>query len=244
MQKVGPPDRLLCVKAVLFCVILIFWVTGVVLISVGAYVQLRLSDVSVILTETSSGAPLVLTIVGMVIFFLSGFGALAALRESSSLVKSFSVVMLVIFVVEVIVGISAYSYRDRLQSNVSQRFLKVLGKYRLDPEITNAVDNVQQEFLCCGANNFTDWLNSTSTLSATSVPQSCCRRVQPRCGENPLENTEKIYQEGCVVKMKSWISEHIGVIGAVALGLGISQIFGILLSWLFVRILQENYVSM
>ncbi|KAM8934467.1 CD63 antigen-like [Pelodytes ibericus] len=243
MKKLESQNKLVCIKATLFCVVLLFWITGIVLICVGALVQLRLSDVSVVLAEASSGAPLVLTIVGMIIFLLSGFGAVAALKENDVLIKIFSGIMLLIFFVEIVVGISAYSYRDRLQNNVSQRFLKVLSKYGKDPEITGALDNLQQEFQCCGANNFTDWYNSTSTLSATSVPRSCCKNVQPKCGADPLVNVDKIYQEGCVLKLKSWISEHVSVIGAVGVGLGFSQVFGIFLSWLFVRILREKYAA-
>ncbi|CAH2305006.1 Novel Trtraspanin family [Pelobates cultripes] len=179
-MKCDNQDRLLCIKAILFCVILIFW---------------------------------------------------------------FSVIMLLIFVVEIVVGISAFTYRDRIQSIVSQRFLKVLHTYGQEPRLTNAIDSIQQEFQCCGAQNFTDWLNSTLNMPATSVPRSCCRRNQPMCGNNALDHMDNLFLEGCVVKMRNWISEHIQVIGAMGLGLGFSQIFGILLSWLLVNFLRESYAA-
>ncbi|XP_066433438.1 CD63 antigen-like isoform X1 [Eleutherodactylus coqui] len=235
-------DKLLCLKAGLLCVILFFWVSGVMMICVGISVQIKLSDVSIVVAETSSGAPVALTVVGMIIFFLSGLGFVAAFKEDQVLMKSFAGIMLLLFIIEIIVGLSAYSYRNKLQRNVLNRFLKVLSKYGVEKQITRAVDGVQQEFQCCGAGNFTDWFNISAGIAQNSVPKSCCRIVQPQCGEDAMERREQLYQEGCVLKMKIWISEHYDVIGAVGIGLGLTQILGILFSCLLVKILQEKYV--
>ncbi|XP_075034794.1 CD151 antigen-like isoform X2 [Mixophyes fleayi] len=218
-------------------------VTGIVLICLGASVQTKLADISMVITETSAGAPLILAVVGIVIIFLSGFGALAAVKENKILLKAFTGVLLLVFAIEILVGISAYSYRDKLQSNVIQRFNNLLNKYGADKEVTRGVDYVQQELRCCGTNNFTDWFSSSSGLFTNSVPTSCCRIIQQKCGEAALENREKLYPEGCVIKMKQWISEHVELIGAVGVGLGISQILGILFSCLLAKILQKKYVS-
>ncbi|KAM3916998.1 CD63 antigen-like [Leptodactylus fuscus] len=243
-MKPESQTKLLCIKGGLFCVILFFWVTGVALICLGASVQMKLSDISIVVAETSSGAPVVLTIVGMIIFFLSGFGAVAAIKENNVLIKSFTGIMLLIFVIEIIVGMSAYSYSDKIQRNVLNRFLKMLNKYGVDKKISRGVDGVQQEFQCCGANNFTDWFNVSSRIPQNAVPSSCCRSVQQKCGEGALEHSERLYTEGCVLKMKLWISEHFGLIGAVGVGLGLSQILGILFSCLLVKMLQEKYESL
>ncbi|XP_018425170.1 PREDICTED: CD151 antigen-like [Nanorana parkeri] len=238
-------DKLICIKAGFFFVILFFWASGVALICLGATVQMKLSDVSVVIAETSSGAPLALTILGMVIFFLSGFGAVAVIKENSLLIKIFTGVMLLVFAIEIIVGISAYSYRDMLQRDVLQRFMKMLDRYGKDKSISRGLDGVQQEFQCCGARNYTDWFrNVSSAASPDSVPPSCCKTIRPKCGENAEATCVLLVLQGCVLKMQMWISDHVEVIGAVGVGLGFSQIFGILFSCLLVKILQENYVSM
>ncbi|XP_073401378.1 CD63 antigen-like [Dendrobates tinctorius] len=243
-MKTEPQGNVVCVKAALLCVILFYWVTGVVLICLGASAQMKLSDVSVVVVETSSGAPMVLTVVGMVIFFLSGFGAVAAIKENLILIKIFTGIMLLVFVAEIVVGMSAYSYRDKLHRDLLSRFMKVMDKYGAEKLVTRAVDGVQQRFQCCGAKNFTDWFNVSSGIYESSVPSSCCRIPRPKCGEDALGHSEGLYQEGCVLKMKTWISEHFDVIGAVGIGLGFTQILGILFSCLLVKILQDNYVTM
>ncbi|KAM5126080.1 tetraspanin-7-like [Mantella aurantiaca] len=144
-MKKQSSDNLLCIKGGFFFVILFFWVSGVALVCLGASVQMKLSDISVVIAETSSGAPLVLMIVGMVIFFLSGFGALAVIKENTVLIKYFTGIMLMMFAIEIIVGISAYSYRDMLQRNVLLRFMKMLDKYGTDKPVTRGVDGVQQQ---------------------------------------------------------------------------------------------------
>ncbi|XP_040214248.1 CD63 antigen-like [Rana temporaria] len=240
------PDSLVCIKTGFFLVVLFFWASGVALICLGASVQMKLSDISVVITEASSGAPLVLAIVGMIIFFLSGFGAVAVIKENATLLKIFTGIMLLVFAVEIIVGISAYAYKDMLQRDVLQRFMKLLDRYGKDRPVTRGVDGVQQQFQCCGARNFTDWfkVNTTSSgVSSGSVPSSCCKTVQLKCGENAGERSDRIYTQGCVMKMHMWISKHVEVIGAVGVGLGFSQILGIAFACLLVRLLQENYVS-
>ncbi|KAM4626895.1 CD63 antigen-like [Discoglossus pictus] len=243
MKKLDTEEHLVFIKAGLFCVILFFWVTGVALICIGAAIQIGLSDVSVILAQTSAGAPVVLTILGMIIFFLSGFGAVGVLKEHHTMVISFSAIMLLLFILEIVVGISAYSYRDELHNNMSWNFLKLLDQYGINPQIAKGLDHMQQQFHCCGAQNYTDWFNSTYGISMSSVPTSCCRNIMKDCGDRPFEHPENIYQEGCVEKLRKWIGDHIGVIGAVGVGMGIAQIFGIMFSCLLVKMLKENYVA-
>ncbi|XP_041434897.1 CD151 antigen-like isoform X2 [Xenopus laevis] len=87
-------------------------------------------------------------------------------------------------------------------------------------------------------------MNITVALFSYSVPRSCCHKVTQKCGEKVMEHQNNIFLEGCVTKMKTWISQHVAVIGAVGVGLGFVQLFGILLSFLLVKILQENDVSL
>ncbi|KAG2459312.1 KALRN protein, partial [Polypterus senegalus] len=81
---------------------------------VGGSVQLNFYDVSVVVKEISSGAPTVLFATGILIFFLSLFGCMAVLLESKIMVQLFTVLMIIMFFVEVGVGISAYVYRGLL----------------------------------------------------------------------------------------------------------------------------------
>lgn len=40
------------------------------------------------------------------------------------------------------------------------------------------------QFHCCGAENYTDWLESSGWKRNNSVPDSCCRVEREDCGNN------------------------------------------------------------
>ncbi|KAM5152887.1 CD151 antigen-like [Mantella aurantiaca] len=77
-----------------------------------------------------------------------------------------------------------------------------------------------------------------------SAPPSCCKTVRLKCGENAEARGAHIYTQGCVMKMQMWIADHVDVVGAVGVGLGVTQLLGIIFSCLLIKILQEIYVSM
>ncbi|XP_029461092.1 CD151 antigen-like isoform X4 [Rhinatrema bivittatum] len=203
MKRGATEHQLRLLKLCLCVVTLFYWVTSFVLMWMGASVQIKLHAISAVLSEASSGTTKFLTAVGFLIFILSTFGVLAVLKENPSVLKVFAALMLMLFVAEIIVGISAYEYRDKFQ--------------------------------CCGAQNYTDWLNSTYGFS---IPPSCCKTMQESCG---TQDTGDIYPQGCVSKMSKLIQRHAVVVGGVAIGIGFVQVFGIIISYRIVKLLQGNY---
>ncbi|XP_029461090.1 tetraspanin-7-like isoform X2 [Rhinatrema bivittatum] len=207
MKRGATEHQLRLLKLCLCVVTLFYWVTSFVLMWMGASVQIKLHAISAVLSEASSGTTKFLTAVGFLIFILSTFGVLAVLKENPSVLKVFAALMLMLFVAEIIVGISAYEYRDKLQHGVLKSFRNVLMKYGADHQLSKGVDVLQQKFQCCGAQNYTDWLNSTYGFS---IPPSCCKTMQESCG---TQDTGDIYP----------------------------QVFGIIISYRIVKLLQGNY---
>ncbi|CAJ0950395.1 unnamed protein product [Ranitomeya imitator] len=138
--------------------------------------------------------------------FPLSFGAVAAIKENIILIKILTGILLLFFAAEIIVGTSAYSYRDELHRDLLSRFYEGDGQARVEEPVTSAVDGVQQRFQCCGAENFIDWFNVSSGIYENSVPSSCCRLPHEKCGEDAPGRSEILYQEGCVMKM--WTAEH------------------------------------
>lgn len=62
--------------------------------------------------------------------------------------------------------------------------------------VTSAVDKLQQEFHCCGSNNWQDWQDSEWVRSGQAkghvVPDSCCKTVVAGCGER--DHASNIYK--------------------------------------------------
>ncbi|NWH74589.1 CD151 protein, partial [Piaya cayana] len=120
-------------------------------------------------------------------------------------------------------------------------------KYQQEGEesVTSAVDKLQQEFKCCGSNNYTDWADSlwirSQEASGRKVPDSCCKTITDLCGRR--DHPSNIYKEnGCITKLENFIQEHLKIIGAVGISIACVQIFGMIFTCcLYKSLKQEPY---
>lgn len=239
----GSKGGLLATKVALFLVIVFYLVTGIALMGLGVLCQIKLSDVNIFFNDGWYGAPLVLSAVGFLIFMMSAFGAVAVFNEHQGMIRTFTVILAIVVLFEILAGISAFVLRDKLSKNILKKFQKIINKYGVDDYVTKGVDILQQKFQCCGALNSSDWTSSPFTLSSGSIPSSCCMNNQIACNTTVNENGEfsNIYTQGCISKLKDWIVQHVGFIGTIGIGIGIVQIVGIIGSYCLVKLLKRNY---
>ncbi|XP_046372095.1 tetraspanin-33-like [Haliotis rufescens] len=141
--------------------------------------------------------------------------------------------------------------RDKMGLFPEQDFKDAIVKYRDDPDMQNLIDNFQKLLGCCGVSNdetgYKDWnANPYFNCSANnpsaekcSVPPSCCipkpdQIMNLLCGAEvqKIENgilvagdTTKVYTDGCLYALGSWINQHSLIIGGVMLGVLLPQIF-------------------
>ncbi|XP_066467969.1 tetraspanin-6-like [Tiliqua scincoides] len=232
------------VKMCLWLILLFYWISGVLLMCLGLSVQVKLRDTLLVLNEAVSGIPVIVTVVGAVLVLVSAFGAIALLKLNSKMIKMFTGLLLALLLVEIIVAVSAYSYRRKLHQTLLNDFLNTLDKYSKDLQIMKGVDGIQRQFQCCGAKNYTDWLNTTFGSLSSSVPMSCCKVPVENCDIDLSRDTADINQQGCVLKLKSWVEENMAVFGGIGIFIGLIQLTGILLCGLLLRILKDNYTSL
>ncbi|XP_074858022.1 CD63 antigen-like [Carettochelys insculpta] len=244
MSNIDSSNKLIIIKFCLYLIDLFYWVSGVILLCIGVSVQMTLHDTFMVMNEASTGVPVIITIVGGIIISISAFGAITILKSSHTLIKVFTGMLLIIFLIEIIVGISAYAYRGKLHNNLLGSFLKTLDKYNQESQVTKGVDNLQKNLQCCGAQNYTDWFNTTFGSLSSAVPNSCCKKKTKSCGMNLSNDTANINQEGCIQKLRKWAEEHIALIGGVGISVGFAQLLGILFSYMLLRILKEDYVNL
>ncbi|KAL8183169.1 UNVERIFIED_CONTAM: hypothetical protein K2H54_021359 [Gekko kuhli] len=113
----------------------------------------------------------------------------------------------------------------QLQQTLLRSFLEALDKYNIDLPVTKAVDELQKQFQCCGAEYYTDWLNTTFGSLSPSVPTSCCKLDVKSCVTDISKEGANINQQGCVPKLKGWVEEHIIIFGGIGLFIGLTQVF-------------------
>ncbi|KAE8626406.1 hypothetical protein XENTR_v10006618 [Xenopus tropicalis] len=230
-----------CVKFLMFFFNFVFWVCGIALIAIGIYVQIQLNHTLIMKNATSSGAPIVIIVVGVVIFLIAFFGCCGALKENYCMVTTFAVVLVLIFLVEIAAAIAAYVYKDKLRTAFEDSFKNGMVHYNDTKDIADSIDLLQKEFQCCGAINSTDWRQYAPFTGTNTVPDSCCKNITAGCGKGPIAN---INSEGCATGIDQWVKKNVGIVAGVALGIALFEILGIVFACCLMKGIRSGYEVM
>ncbi|XP_030823157.1 CD63 antigen [Camarhynchus parvulus] len=231
-----------CVKFLVFFFNFIFWVCGVALIAIGIYALVALGRAPVAPVGGSGWTPAAIVALGVVIFFTSFFGCCGAWRESYCMVTTFAVLLSLIFLVEVAAAITGYVFKNEVHGLVQDGLWEALRSYEQDASLAAALDGFQQEFSCCGVNNYTDWAGVGPFGANDSVPSSCCRQPGPACNVHPSPAT--VFAEGCLPSLEAWLKRNVLVLAAVALGIAFFEVLGVLFSCCLMRGIRSGYEVM
>ncbi|XP_077977869.1 tetraspanin-33-like [Glandiceps talaboti] len=230
------------VRYCLFVFNIIAWFIGLIFISIGIWARVekdQLDDLSTIKTD-----PAVLIILtGCIVFVIAFFGCIGALRQNICLLRTFYVLVIIVFLLQVCIGALTLVFREQVRENVVVIMHRAIVSYRDDLDLQNAVDFVQEELKCCGGISYSDWklnlyFNCTSPApSACGVPWSCCKTpdMNSQCGYDIGSTTyvdvlRTIYTTGCIDALVSWVEEHMLIIATVAFCMGLLELVAIVLS--------------
>jgi hypothetical protein len=188
-------------------------------------------------------APTLFIVVGSFIFITAFLGCCGAIRESYGKLIAYSVIMCLIFILELAAGIAGYAFRQQVRTEIAINARSTMNSYGAETDAglaaTEIWDDVQAKFKCCGVNGPKDWKDQLH-LKPGAVPDSCCKRESrgDHCGAAALymlaapNNTQKIYQIGCVDDFAKWVEHHVYTIAGVGVGFAFFQLIGIIFSCL------------
>lgn len=140
------------------------------------------TDLSVALYSTASVVLITVSILAIVVAFL---GCCGAIKENRCMLFSYYILLLVLFMGVVIGGTialsqSLYVIRSPLKESM-QLYDPAKAASSSDPkfqEATQAWDDIQEAYDCCGVDSFGDWTSVNATIFPTKegfkVPDSCC----------------------------------------------------------------------
>ncbi|EDV99475.1 CD63 antigen [Drosophila grimshawi] len=225
------------VKYTLFGFNLIFLITGIILIAVGAGVGAVYTGYELFLVGNFFSIPTLLIVTGSFIILITFFGCWGALKENYCLILSFSVMLFIIFILELAGGISGYVLRSHAYEYIDTSLKASLSKYSAlsqDPT-TKLWDNVQRDFTCCGITNYTDW---EPVLGKTDLPLSCCSIPVGQVGTFTCDTD--IYNlnyndEGCLLGFSDYIADHAVSLGAAGVVIAVLQFFGVIFACYIAR---------
>ncbi|XP_072512478.1 CD63 antigen [Salminus brasiliensis] len=232
-----------CVKFLLFFFNFVFWLCGLALIVLGVLAQVALHNTPVIKGASGSAAPLVLIIVGVVIFFIAFFGCCGAWKENYCMVTMFAILLSLIIIIEIATAIAAYVFRDKLSGLVDAGLRDMIQQYNnASKEYKQGLDKIQEDLKCCGALNSTDWVKYQP--DGISVPDSCCKNVTLNCGLKAMNDTNKIYVTGCQDALEKLLKQNTLWIAVAALVIAFIEILGLVFACMLMRGIRSGYEVM
>ncbi|XP_062142649.1 CD63 antigen [Drosophila sulfurigaster albostrigata] len=225
------------VKYTLFGFNLIFLITGIILIAVGAGVGAVYTGYELFLTAKFFSIPTFLIVIGAFIIVITFFGCWGALKENYCLILSFSIMLFIIFILELAAGISGYVLRNDAYSLINSTLFDSLSEYnsvRKTPT-TALWDNVQRDFQCCGVTNYTNW---SDKFKNSSLPISCCKIPVGALGTFTCENdtlNDNLNTDACLLGFSDYISDHAVSLGAAGVVIAVLQFFGVIFACYIAR---------
>ncbi|VEN46907.1 unnamed protein product [Callosobruchus maculatus] len=229
------------IKYLLFIFNLFFALSGLGIIIAGALVLADVSDFSHFVTSDLVGPPIVLIVLGTIIFLVASLGCYGAIRENYKMLIAFAVLLIIIFIVEFAVGITAAVYKADFQDTLKSSLKKSLEQYSSSGSNSNiekaAWDNVQQKVKCCGVDGKDDW---------QTTPISCCYKDKIEESDQPVQfcvssGRNYMYKDGCYQKLQMKIESNTKILIGVGIGIAFIQVVGMFLAfWLAYTIKKEE----
>uniref|UniRef100_A0A8C7ZWS5 Tetraspanin n=1 Tax=Oryzias sinensis TaxID=183150 RepID=A0A8C7ZWS5_9TELE len=231
-RRMETKPAIVCMKTLLLLYSFIFWVTGMVLLSVGLWWQFMLGPYTLLISNGPSNAPYMLTGTGAAIVLFGLFGCFATCRGRPWMLKLYAVLLCLVFIIELIAGISGFVFRHEVKETFFVTFREAVIRYDGRDDKSVAVDDVQHKLHCCGVSNYTSWF-STLYFSVSGIPTSCCISFS-NCNREDLKNATlaagKVHKQGCFELVVSFIENNVGIIAGVTFGIAFSQVFGMCLA--------------
>ncbi|CAL8263033.1 unnamed protein product [Merluccius merluccius] len=245
----------------LFFFSFLFWVLSLLIVAIGVYAKVQKATDTMRDTFLIDPA-IILIAVGVVMFFITFCGCIGALRDNIRLLNVFSLSLTLVFLTQLAIAVLGFFYSEQTRDALGKFVKKAIVHYRDDLDLQNLMDYIQKEFKCCGWNEYTDWswnlyFNCTQgnpSMERCAVPFSCCTPIpgeaviNTMCGfgvqaQNYLDADKSIYPVGCADRAVLWIESHLLLVGALALGLALPQIAGIVLSQILITQIRDEISS-
>nr|XP_014429099.1 tetraspanin-11 isoform X7 [Pelodiscus sinensis] len=222
-------------KYLLFVFNFFFWVGGAAVMAVGIWTLIDKSDyLNILASSTFAVSAYILIFAGGLVMITGFLGFCAIIREQRSCLSAYFSMLLLIFLIELVAGVLAYVYYQRLSEELKRHLTQTLTENYALPgktHITHSVDRLQQDFKCCGSNSSTDWQHSIYILSVESngrlVPDSCCKTVTFKCGKRDHPSNIYKVEGGCITKLEQFLADHLLIMGAVGIGIACLQVLNI-----------------
>ncbi|XP_034251915.1 CD63 antigen-like [Thrips palmi] len=224
------------IKYLLFLFNLLFAISGIVILAVGATIVARQKNLQLVVDHFWSAAVLLIA-VGSIVFLISFLGCCGAVRNSNVMVMSFAVLLIIIFILELTAAVAGYLLQSKIHDVLQTSLNESLKSYDNTTTVREAWNIMQHDFKCCGVNGPDDW---QTVFKNTTLPDFCCpdKDVKDKC---ILNGPIPYNKEGCLMKFEKIFHDKGFLVVGIGLGVCFIQIAGVILSCCLGRALRKDY---
>jgi len=242
-------------KYALLVFTMLFWLIGAIFCGVGGWTISQKTGYEE-LSDFATDPGIVLAMLGCIIFIISSFGVLGALRENICLLNTYKYFLCFTLLFELMTGLLAFAFWPEVKKLVDRNLGRAIEKYTHDPDLRNMIDKLQRELQCCGSLTYDDWdsndffkCQNVESFRSCGVPWSCCHRKYERnrqCGYGVRKNRVKtkleseIHTIGCLDKAFEFFKDNILMCAALAIGFTLPLIIGIFGAHVFQRQIKSQ----
>ncbi|CAH2074536.1 unnamed protein product, partial [Iphiclides podalirius] len=228
-----------CVKYLLFCFNLLFAITGFIILIVGIWVEAS-SHPYIDLTDENfyTSGPIVLIIVGVIVFVVAFFGCCGAVKENQCMIVTFSVFLLIIFIAELAVGIAGYVKHQDLETSIVRHLNSTIKDYPTNKDVQATFDILQTDLQCCGIYGPGDWKNNS-----LPIPDTCCagQEIMDGAPAPCTPDSPGFHTLGCLGKLVPFFNHMAILLGGVGLGIAMVQLLGVMFACCLARSIRSQY---
>lgn len=199
-------------------------------------VQLNYAHYSNFVSDHIWTAPIILMVVGAAVAFICFLGCCGALKENSCMILSFAILAVIIFLLEIGLGIAGYVKHSGLQQLMETQFNSTMKHYKDREDYRDAWTLLQNELDCCGTYGPNDWdgIFPNKTLSP-----SCCKLIN--LSEAQECTTLHAMNQGCLAKLLGILDSKTLVLAGVVLAVAGIQLLTILFACCLYRSFRRSY---
>ncbi|XP_049775409.1 CD63 antigen-like [Schistocerca cancellata] len=216
------------VKYLLFFFNFLIVLCGIALLIPGIIALVQLDDTYYFLDAKFNVPAIVVTSVGGLLLVIGFFGCCGAIKENNCMINTYAVLVVLIVIVELAVGITAFVYRDDIGDILTDKLQNAVSNYGKDTEASEAINALQTELECCGADSYKDY-------PTEDLPPSCCA-AGSSCSKSPGQH----FATGCSVALADFIQSVGTLIGGVTIGVGVVEVVVIVLSCCLTRTIRRE----
>lgn len=219
-----------CVRWAFVIFNVVFMVFGAIAFSIGVWGAVVGSTYEVITGSDAVSAAALLVVGGVITMVIAAVGIIGACGMWRPLLVIYAIFVVIVIIFEFVAAVLAFIFVENITERIDDNMRDAIRDYEFDgsSDTNTAVENVQDLFDCCGADNATDWvsLNPDAVRANNNVPPADCTCSLDEDGCILFENVMigngslisfNAWEDGCVSLLEENL-EPVGIaIGVIAI---------------------------